>query len=88
MDIIENQSYQQLLLLNKGELSPETLLDTSAADDEPLANATVGYGIGMWHTFEGRDGEAQDIWRSALAGNQWAAFGFIAAEAEMAQSVR
>ena len=88
MDIIENRSYHQLLLLNKGELSQEALLDTGAADDEPLANATVGYGIGMWHALEGRDGQAEETWQSVLAGSQWAAFGFIAAEAEMAMRVR
>jgi hypothetical protein len=85
MDIIENQSYHQLLLLSKGELSPETLLATGTADDVPLANATVGYGIGMWHSFEGRAAEAEETWRRVLAGSQWAAFGYIAAEAEMAR---
>ena len=85
MDIIENQSYHQLLLLNRGELSPETLLASGTADDVPLANATVGYGIGMWHSFEGRVAEAEEAWRRVLAGSQWAAFGYIAAEVEVAR---
>jgi tetratricopeptide (TPR) repeat protein len=85
MDIIENQSYHRLLLLNKGQLSREDLLDTGGEDDVPLANATVGYGVGMWLALGGRTPEAEEAWQAVLAGSQWAAFGFIAAEAEMAR---
>ena len=85
MDIIENQSYHRLLLLNKLQLSPEDLLDTSGDDDVPLANATVGYGLGNWHSYNGRPDDAERVWRSVLQGSQWAAFGFIAAEADIAR---
>ena len=85
MDIIENHSYQRLLLLNKGVLSPEDLLDTSGEDDVPLASATVGYGIGNWHAYNGRLAEAEAVWRQVLNGSQWAAFGYIAAEADVAR---
>ena len=85
MDIIENESYRRLLLLNKQELAEEGLLDTRAEDDVPLANATVGYGIGQWHAMNGRPADAERVWRTVLSGSQWAAFGFIAAEAEIAR---
>ena len=85
MDIIENESYRRLLLLNKGELSPDDLLDTSGEADVPLANATIGYGVANWHWINGRPAEAERVWRGVLEGSQWAGFGFIAAESDVAR---
>jgi tetratricopeptide (TPR) repeat protein len=87
MDIIENTGYHRLLLMYKGELSPEDLLEDPGSDD-PLANATVGYGVGNWHLYNGRQVEAETVFRRILDGEQWAAFGFIAAEAEVARTSR
>ena len=47
--------------------------------------ATTAYGIGIWHLLNGRDGEAEQIFRRIVAGGQWGAFGYIAAEAELAR---
>src|SRR5690606_9205397 len=47
MDIIENDSYLRRMLMYKGELAPEALLDTTMADD--LSIATQGYGVGNWY---------------------------------------
>lgn len=85
MDIIENHSYHRLLLLHQDQLSEENLLNLVSEDDVPLANATVGYGIGKWHALEGRGEDAASTWQTVLSGSQWAAFGYIAAEAEMAR---
>ena len=85
MDIIENHSYHRLLLLNQGQLSEENLLNLVSEDDVPLANATLGYGIGKWHALEGRWEDAARAWQTVLSGSQWAAFGYIAAEAEIAR---
>jgi tetratricopeptide (TPR) repeat protein len=80
MDIIENQAYHRLLLLYKGELSEEDLRSGVSGDLDP---PTIGYGLGNWHLYNGREEEAVRIFREVLAGGNWAAFGFIAAEAEM-----
>jgi tetratricopeptide (TPR) repeat protein len=88
MDIIENTGYHRLLLMYQGELTPEDLLEDAASDDDALANATVGYGVGNWHLYNGRDVEAETVFRRILEGEQWAAFGFIAAEAESARVSR
>ncbi len=85
MDIIENQSYHQLLQLFTGDRTPESLLDTSAETDIPLANATVGYGIGNWHFVNGREDEAVSTWQRVIEGDSWAAFGYIASEAELSR---
>jgi tetratricopeptide (TPR) repeat protein len=85
MDIIENGAYHRLLLLYSGVLAPETLLDTPDNSNATLHVGTVGYGIGNWHLYNGRDAEAAGWFRRVYAGPQWAAFGFIAAEADLAR---
>ena len=82
MDIIENSGYHRLLLMYKGELTPEVLLAEAEAGDG-VANATTGYGIGNWYAYTGSPKQAEEILRNVLIGPQWAAFGYIAAEADM-----
>ncbi len=82
MDIIENGTYHRLLLMYKGELDAETLL-AEAQTADGLENATLGYGIGNWHYYNGRLEQAEIVFRSVLQGSQWAAFGYIAAEADV-----
>ena len=47
--------------------------------------ATVGYGIGNWHLYNGRPAQARQVFQNIVAGKEWAAFGFISAEAELAR---
>ncbi|MGE3181555.1 MAG: hypothetical protein AB7N71_07990 [Phycisphaerae bacterium] len=83
MNIIENDSYHQRLLMYKGEIPPASLLDTDNATDLELA--TQGFGVGHWHLLEGRKTEASQVFEKVVAGKSWPAFGFIAAEAELAR---
>ena len=80
MDIIENEAYHRLLLMYKGERSPEDLRAGASGDLDP---PTIGYGVGNWHFYNGRREEAERIFRKVLADGNWAAFGFIAAEADV-----
>lgn len=82
MDIIENDAYHRLLLLYKGELTPDSLAPSGA---DPLDDASVGYGLGNWHLYNGRREEAASVFWRVLAGGNWPAFGYIAAEAELAR---
>jgi tetratricopeptide (TPR) repeat protein len=82
MDIIENDAYHRLLLLYKGELPPDSLAPSGA---DALNDASVGYGLGNWHLYNGRREEATQVFRRVLAGGNWPAFGYIAAEAELAR---
>lgn len=81
MDIIENDSYLKLLLVFKGDFNPDLLLDENS---DALSNATVGYGIGNWHYINGRKERAQNIWQQVYDAGNWASFGFIASEVELA----
>ena len=83
MDIIENDSYLRRMLMYKGEVAPESLLDTSTADD--LTIATQGYGVGNWYLVNGDAAMARQIFERVLDGRSWSAFGYIAAEAELAR---
>jgi hypothetical protein len=49
-----------------------------------VTDATAAYGIGNWHLYNGRRAEAEAIFRRILAGGQWGAFGYIAAEKDLA----
>ncbi len=81
MDIIENDSYRDLLLLFKGERTPEEVVPEGGAS---LAGATTLYGVANWHRFQGRGAEADEVLDGLLEmTSQWPSFGYIAAEAEV-----
>jgi tetratricopeptide (TPR) repeat protein len=82
LDIIENDAYHRLLLVYKGELAADDLWDEVA---DALGNATIGYGIANWHLYNGRMPQARRALRRVLETGEWAAFGYIAAEAELAR---
>ena len=84
MDVVENQAYHRLLLLYKGELPVDSLLSPG---DGPMSvtEATAAYGVGNWHLYNGRRAEAERVFRRILAGGQWGAFGYAAAEADLAR---
>lgn len=83
MNIIENRAYHRRVLMYKGELSPQELLDVESASDLDLA--TLGYGLGNWHLYNGNRDEAEAVFQKVTAGPYWSAFGFIAAEVERAR---
>jgi len=85
MDVIENRDYHRLLLMYRGDLSPESLLADAADSGNAIGFATVGYGVGNWHLSNGRRAEAVELFRRVIAGGTWASFGYIAAEAELAR---
>ena len=83
MEIIENQAYHRRLLMYKGLVSPDTLLDLEHATDLDLA--TLGYGVGNWYLLNGQKNKAREIFERATNGPYWPAFGFIAAEVDLAR---
>jgi tetratricopeptide (TPR) repeat protein len=82
-DIIENHSYFDLVMMYKGLRAPEDLLVAARAGDG-LANATVAYGLARWYDAQGERDTARDLLEAIVAGSEWAAFGHIAAEADLA----
>jgi tetratricopeptide (TPR) repeat protein len=83
MDILENASYHRRLLMYKGLETPDALLDTAKADDTTIA--TQGYGVGNYFFVTGNAGKAKEVFQKVTSGGGWNAFGFIAAEADLAR---
>ncbi|MTI38848.1 tetratricopeptide repeat protein [Fulvivirga lutimaris] len=83
LKIIENDSYLKRLLMYKGELTPDDVLDVEGSTDYDLAIATQGYGVGNYYLAKGDTVKAKEIFSDVLAGKHWSAFGYIAAEADM-----
>lgn len=82
IEIIENEAYLNLLLVFKGVFDSNRFIESG---DDPLQNVTIGYGIGNWHYINGRQDRAYVIWQDIYDEGNWPAFGYIAAEAELAR---
>ena len=85
MKVIENDTYHHLLLMYKGELPVDSVLRVGPSGEMSVTDATAAYGVGNWHLYNGRRAEAERVFRQIVAGGQWGAFGYIAAEAELAR---
>jgi tetratricopeptide (TPR) repeat protein len=82
-EVIENDDYLKLLRLYRGEVRAEMLLAGIGDKADSLGNASLGYGLGNWYLYNRDSVRAEQIFRRIVAGNQWASFGYIAAEAEL-----
>ena len=81
-------------LLGVIEVSPTLMIGHSAGAAIAVRMAldgnaapTIGYALGLWHWLEGRKEHACTAWDHVVSGTNWAAFGFIAAESELARGV-
>lgn len=86
LPVIENGSYHRLLLLYRGELPVDSLRAEQPGDQASVEDVTLAYGIANWHLYSGRRAEAGALFRRILATRHWAAFGYLAAEAEVARA--
>jgi tetratricopeptide (TPR) repeat protein len=83
IELIENTDYLKLIRLNRNEAKAETLLAAIQGDADTLGSASLGYGIGNYFLYNGDKEKALTIFQKIVAGNQWASFGYIAAETEL-----
>ncbi len=83
MDIIENDGYYRLLLMYKGTIPVERLLEETAKQEGSPGSLSILYGIGNWHLYNVRREQAFKIFRQMIAGDQWTSFGYIAAETDL-----
>ncbi|WP_457653246.1 tetratricopeptide repeat protein [Rhodocaloribacter sp.] len=85
MKLLENQAYHRRLLMYKGERTPESLLHVADEADADLTFATQGYGVGNWYLYNGDPERAKAIFERVIETNYWPAFGYVAAEADLAR---
>ena len=76
-------AYVQRLRLYQGRLKPEDTI--GPADTADIQVATLAYGIGNWYLVAGDTARARTYFKRAVASGGWPAFGFIAAEVELAR---
>jgi tetratricopeptide (TPR) repeat protein len=81
MKVVEDKMYFDRLLFYKG-LKKEADIFHAGLDDRQ--KATIGYGIGNWHLYNGNAARAKETFEKVLTSKEWAAFGFIASEKELA----
>ena len=67
------------------ERQAQDLLTDSSSDTGEIAFPTTSYGVGNWHLFNNRPDRAREIFEKILDSEAWAAFGYLAAEAELAR---
>lgn len=86
MTIVENDSYYKRLKLYQGALPVDSVLNVNSTNsDVDLALATQGYGVGNWYLYNGDTAQAISVFERVVGGKHFSAFGFIAAEADLAR---
>ena len=83
LDVIENGSYYSLCQLYKGMRTADDVLKAAGSGS---SGAAVSYGVAAWHDINGRAAEAHALRRQLVDGPDWAPFGVIAAEADLARA--
>lgn len=81
-----NSAYQRRLLLYRGAITPDSLMRTGA--ESPVEAITHRVGVANWHLLNGDRASAERILWDVVATENWAAFAYIAAEAELARIQR
>lgn len=83
MTIIENSSYHKRLLMYKGLIDADSLMTAAVKENNTLDLLTQGFGVGHWYLVNGDRGQASRVFQLVTMQDQWSAFGYIAAEAEL-----
>lgn len=81
MKLIENRAYHDLVMLYRGFVTPELLIERNTSGG--TLDATVGYGIGNYYLYNGKIQKAIEIFTRIVESDQWDSFGYIAAEVEL-----
>ena len=80
----DNGPYYRALLFYRGIRDETSTLDSLSGAGE-LAFVTGAYGVANWHLMEGDTARARALFERIVGGDQWPAFGFIAAEVDLAR---
>ncbi len=83
-DVIENHAYHELLLVFAGKRAVDTVL--AGVEEGSGDFATRAFGVAEWLHRRGDPAAARDLLRRICAGDSWASFGHIAAEARLLET--
>jgi tetratricopeptide (TPR) repeat protein len=83
-DIIENGSYYRLVQLYKTGIPTPVVDSILGAGVVNPSDASFAYGVANWVLYNGDTTRAIRAFNQLMSGGSWASFGFIAAEADVA----
>lgn len=81
LEVIENGSYLNACLFYKGEKQLEELYNPAAEVNS--SNSALKYGLARWSLLNDQFDQGMQILEDILSGDDWASFGFVAAEADL-----
>ncbi len=82
----ENLSYKKRVLMYKGMIKPEELIEFEGADYPDLELATQGYGVANYYRQIGEKDKALALYRKIIEHDTfWSAFGYLAALVDLAE---
>ncbi len=84
LEIIENLDYYELLRAYGSDADADALLETAEGDRSAVSYPTTAYGVGAWRLVNGDEAGARRIFAAIVDSPAVTAFGYIAAEAELA----
>lgn len=77
--------YYRRLLLYKGLIKPEELVDANKPiADMSLIEATKLYGLANWYAYQGDAAKAQELYKKVVGSANWQGFAVAAAEKDLA----
>jgi tetratricopeptide (TPR) repeat protein len=75
----ENLSYKKRVLMYKGIIKPEDLIEYEGAEFPDLELATQGYGVANYYLLMGEKDKAEGLFEKILKNNSfWSSFGYLA----------
>jgi len=83
-DIIENGSYYTLVRQYRTGI-PHAVVDSTLHRLENPSDLSLAYGVANWLLYSGDTVRATQAFERILNSSQWASFGYIAAEADLAR---
>lgn len=81
LQVLENEAYLKACLLYKGDLQSEQI---QIANNGTASSSALRYALGNYLLCEGDSNAAKQIFETIVAGDDWASFGHIAAEIDLA----
>jgi tetratricopeptide (TPR) repeat protein len=88
LDVIENGSYYRLLQMYRRGVSAAVMDSALSAGVRNPSDASLAYGLANWFLYSGDTTRAIRAYEQLMTGGQWASFGYIAAEADLARLKR
>ncbi|GHN01231.1 hypothetical protein WSM22_27200 [Cytophagales bacterium WSM2-2] len=80
----QEQAYFKRVMLYKGVIKPNELLDESIPSDKlSIQDVTKMYGLANWYDFNGDKQKAKELYSKIVQTTAWPAFAYLASETEL-----